>query len=68
MFLGQDLLAWLVLALGGALATGNFLALVKPPPTKAGDDDYERAPVLRTVLMGAVGLIAALWALASLAG
>ena len=31
MFLGENLLAWLVLALGGALAVGNLLAIVRPP-------------------------------------
>lgn len=64
MFLGDDLLAWLVLALGGALFAGNLLALVKPPPLKEGD--LAKAPVGRSVVMGLVGLIAAVWALASL--
>jgi len=31
MFLGDDLLPWLVLAIGGALAVGTTLALVRPP-------------------------------------
>jgi hypothetical protein len=30
VFLGDDLLAWLVAALGGALFAGNVMALVKP--------------------------------------
>jgi hypothetical protein len=64
VFLGDDLLTWLVLALGGALFAGNLLALVKPPPPKEGD--LERAPVGRSVLMGVIGLVAAIWALASL--
>ena len=64
MFLGDDLLAWLVLALGGALFAGNLLALIKPPPPKEGD--LAKAPVARSVLMGAIGLIAAVWSLASL--
>ena len=64
MFLGDDLLAWLVLALGGALFAGNLLALIKPPPPKEGD--LAKAPVARSVLMGAIGLIAAIWSLASL--
>ena len=64
VFLGDDLLAWLVLALGGALFAGNLMALVKPPPPKKGD--LEKAPVGRSVLMGVIGLIAAVWALASL--
>lgn len=67
MFLGDDILAWLVLALGGALAVGNFLALVRPPAVR-DDGDLARAPVARTVVMGAVGLVAALWALGSLIG
>ena len=64
VFLGDDLLAWLVLALGGALFAGNLMALVKPPPPKEGD--LAKAPVGRSVLMGVVGLLAAVWALASL--
>lgn len=66
MFLGEDLLAWLVLALGGALFVGNALAIVKPPPA-AKDGDLARAPVGRSVVMSLVGLVAAIWALASLA-
>ena len=66
MFLGEDLLAWLVLALGGALAVGNVLALVKPPPRPPQSGDLERAPVTRSVVMAVVGTVAAIWALASL--
>lgn len=66
VFLGKDLLAWLVLALGGALAVGNFGALVRPPASKRGEEDLDRAPLARTLVMGGVGLVAALWALASL--
>lgn len=64
MFLGDDLLVWLVLALGGALFAGNLMALIKPPPPKEGD--LERAPIGRSVVMGLIGLIAAVWSLASL--
>ncbi len=64
MFLGDDLLIWLVLALGGALFAGNLLALVKPPPPKEGD--LAKAPIGRSVLMGLIGLVAAVWAFASL--
>ena len=64
MLLGDDLLAWLVLALGGALFAGNLLALIKPPPPKQGD--LAMAPIGRSILMGAIGLIAAIWSLASL--
>ncbi len=66
LFLGQDLLAWLVLALGGALFAGNVLALVRPPEQAPGAGELARAPVTRTVAMAALGLVAALWALASL--
>jgi len=66
LFLGNNLLAWLLLALGGALAVGNALALVRPPErTKEGD--LARAPVARSLVMATIGLLAAIWALASLA-
>ena len=68
MFLGKDLLGYLVLALGSAMCFGNVLALVKPPAKRRDDADLERAPVARSVAMAAVGLVAALWALASLIG
>ena len=66
-FLGEDLLAWLLLALGGALAVGNALALVRPP-RQARQGDLSRAPVSRSVVMAVVGLVAAIWALATLTG
>jgi hypothetical protein len=66
LLLGEDLLAWLVLALGAALAVGNGLALVRPPrQTKPGE--LTRAPVGRSLTMMVIGLVAAVWALASLA-
>ena len=65
MFLGEDLLAYLVLALGGALAVGNVMAIVRPPE-RAREGDLTRAPVTRSVAMAALGTMAALWALASL--
>lgn len=65
VFLGNNLLAWLVLAIGGALLVGNALALVRPPQ-RPGAGDLRQAPVARTVTMMLVGGIAALWALASL--
>lgn len=68
MFLGQDLLGYLVLAFGGAMFVGNVLALVRPPTKRREDSDLAQAPVARSVIMAAVGLLAALWALASLIG
>lgn len=62
---GDDLLVYLVLALGGALAVGNVLAIVRPPD-QPKDGDLERAPVSRSVAMAVLGGVAALWALASL--
>lgn len=59
MFLGEDLIVWLVLAFGGAMLAGNALALARP----RGE---ERAPVVRTMTMAVVGGIAAVWALVSL--
>ncbi|MSO59710.1 MAG: hypothetical protein EXQ63_05230 [Ilumatobacteraceae bacterium] len=66
VFLGEDLLAWMVLALGGALAVGNLLAVLRPPPSVHDDGDLEKAPIARTGLMIVVGSIASLWAIASL--
>ena len=65
MFLGEDLLAWLVLALGAAMAAGSLMALVRPPE-QPRDGELATAPVARSVVMIVVGAIAALWALASL--
>jgi hypothetical protein len=65
MFLGEDLLAYLVLAVGGALCVGNVLAIVRPP-AEIAEGDLERAPIGRSVAMAVVGGIAALWALGSL--
>jgi hypothetical protein len=66
MFLGADLLAWLVLALGAALFAGNVMAIVKPPQQQREATNLERAPVLRSAVMAGLGLLAALWALGSL--
>lgn len=66
MFLGEDLLAYLVLAVGGALFAGNLLAVVRPPERQLDDTHLERAPVVRSVVYAGIGLIAAIWALASL--
>lgn len=64
--LGDDLLAWLVLALGAALLVGNVMAIVRPPTRPQEEGALERAPVARSLTMAIVGLIAAIWALATL--
>ena len=65
MFLGEDLLAWLVLAIGGALAVGTILALVRPPKEHESGD-LTRPPLARSLVMIALGSIAAIWGVASL--
>ena len=65
MLLGDDLLPWLVLAFGGALAVGTGLALVRGRGDP-DDGELERPPTGRSVVMIALGTIAALWGLASL--
>lgn len=65
MFLGDQLLTYLLLALGGALFFGNALALVRPP-RQAKEGELARAPVGRSLIMMAAGLVAAVWAAASL--
>ena len=62
---GPDILAYLVLALGAAMAVGSVLALVRPPEARQ-DGDLEQAPVVRSLVFAAVGIVASLWALASL--
>ena len=66
MFLGDDLLPYLVLALGGAMFVGSVLAVVRPPE-RPREGELERAPVGRSLVMAGLGLVAAVWALASLA-
>lgn len=62
--LGDDL-PLLVLALGAALFVGNVLALVRPPAT-AKEGDLRTAPRVRSLVMAGIGLVAAVWALASI--
>jgi len=65
MFLGENLLAWLMLALGGALAVGNTMAILRPP-VDTRDGDLPVAPVGRSVVMALIGGFVAIWGLASL--
>jgi hypothetical protein len=65
LFLGDNLLPLLVLALGGALLVGNVMALVRPP-ARPKQGELRRAPTGRSLLMALVGLLAAVWALGTL--
>lgn len=65
-FLGDDLLVYLVLAMGAALVAGNLAAILRPPERARGEGDLEQAPVTRSLVMAGIGLVAALWALVSL--
>ena len=66
-FLGNDLLVYLVLAMGAALVAGNLAAIIRPPQrADRSGGDLERAPVTRSLVMAGIGLIAAVWALVSL--
>ncbi len=63
--LGENLVVLLMMAMGGALAVGNIWALANPRPAPDGGDP-ERAPLGRSLVMIAIGLLAAIWALVSL--
>jgi len=65
LLLGGDPIPWLVLALGGALAIGTGLALVRGQGDPE-DGQLARPPTGRSALMIGIGLLAALWAAASL--
>jgi hypothetical protein len=65
--LGPNFLEFLVLALGAALVVGNVGALLRPRTADGtGANELRRAPVGRSLFMAAIGLLAAVWALASL--
>jgi hypothetical protein len=68
MLLGDtnELIAYLVLALGGALAVGTAMALVRPRPASADEGDLERPPLGRSMVMIVIGGLAAVWAAGSL--
>jgi hypothetical protein len=65
VFLGKNLLPLLVLAMGGAMFVGNVLAIVRPPAALK-DGDLPRALVRRSLFMAVIGLVASVWAIASL--
>ena len=75
---GPDIITFLLLALGGALAVGNLAALINPegprrrpppPPGAPGDPAEPAKPQLwRSLAMVAVGMVIVIWAAASLIG
>lgn len=65
MFLGEDLLPLLVLAFGAAMALGSAMALVRPPARRE-EGDLAEASVGRSVVFIVIGVVAAVWSLASL--
>jgi hypothetical protein len=65
VFLGDDLLTYLVMAMGGALCVGNLFAVARPPAHHR-EGDMARAPVARSLVMAAIGFLAFAWATASL--
>ncbi len=67
MFLGENLLPLLTLAIGGALAVGTLAAMIRPR-TEVRDGELERPPLGRSILQIAIGTIVSIWAIASLLG
>ena len=66
LFLGEDLIVWILLALGGAIFVGNVMALVRPPVAPMQEGDLERAPRGRSITMAVIGFVVAVAALAAL--
>ncbi|MDE0578359.1 MAG: hypothetical protein F4124_13470 [Acidimicrobiia bacterium] len=78
---GPEIITFLLLALGGALAVGNIAALINPdgprkgrtgrpdiPPPPGAPDERATPKVGRSVVMIVVGLVIVVWAIASLIG
>jgi hypothetical protein len=65
-FLGDDLIVWLLLALGGAMFAGNMLAIIRPPAQRRDATDLAEAPRGRSLTMALLGLAVFVAALASL--
>jgi len=67
MFLGEDLLPWLTLAIGAALAVGTGLALFRPnDASSVAEGELERPPLGRAIVQIALGTVASIWAIATL--
>ncbi len=66
MFPVDQLLPLLVMALGGAMLVGPFLALVRPR-AEVRDGELERPPLARSLVFMGVGLVGVVWAVATIA-
>jgi hypothetical protein len=66
VFLGDNLIVWLLLAMGGALFLGNVMALIRPPDGPRAEGDLAEAPKARSITMAAIGFVVAVAALAAL--
>ena len=62
---GNDLLVWLVLALGAAMVVGNVAALMRPP-VQRDRRELPAAPRGRSIAFNVLGAVVGLWALATL--
>ena len=62
---GDNLLPLLLLALGGALAVGTGLALIRPPQNPK-DGSLAKPPLGRSLVQIGIGSIAAVWALVTM--
>ena len=65
LFLGDNFLPLAVLAIGGALVVGPLLALVNPRQ-ETPDGELSKAPLGRSLVQIAIGLLASVWALVTL--
>lgn len=66
LLLGDDLIVWILLALGGAMFVGNVMALVRPPVAPRQEGDLAQAPRGRSITMAVVGFVVAVAALGAL--
>lgn len=69
LLLGDNLIPWLMLAVGAALAVANIAAYIKPPLVDPKNPNSERrppAPLQRVVPFVVVGVVLSIWAAATL--
>lgn len=65
MFLGENLLPLLALAMGGALAVGTLAAIIRPRP-EIREGELEKPPLVRSIVQIAIGSMVSIWALLTL--